>query len=83
MEAKMTNEMNPTDLELRTKARTFEEQNHTTEWKKMSRKAQDTRLTAKVKAARHLAENYIETGVPHFIAWPRAIREEILETESD
>jgi len=30
----MTDEMNPTDLELRTKARTFEEQNHTTEWKR-------------------------------------------------
>jgi hypothetical protein len=36
-----------------------------------------------VEAARHLAENYIETGMPDFIAWPRAIREEILETESD
>jgi hypothetical protein len=64
-------------------AKMTDEMNHTTEWKKMSRKAQDRRLTAKVKAARHLAENYIETGMPDFIAWPRAIREEILETESD
>jgi exonuclease I len=73
----------PTDLELRTKARTFEEQIHTAEWKRMSQKAQSERLTAKVQAAKNTAENYIATGMAPCMAWPRAIREEILERDSD
>jgi len=73
----------PTELELRTTARIFESQNRSATWKKMSRKEQDNLVKAKAASARRIAENYITTGMASCVAWPRAIREEILERDSD
>jgi len=50
---------------------------------KMSREEQDHLVIAKAAAARSTAEACIQTGMAPCVAWPRAIREEILERDSD
>ncbi len=40
-------------------------------------------ITLKAKAARRYAENLIYSGEPPEIAWNRAVRLEILESETD
>jgi hypothetical protein len=68
---------------LEQKARDFERQMHGKEWRKMSPAAQDARVEVKALAAKNIAEAYIQTGMAPCMAWPRAIREEILERDSD
>ena len=79
----ITDEMNPADWELRQQASDFEAANHMKEWCKMTPQARQDRVEAKAKGARTLAENLIASGVPDFVAWPRARRQEILESDSD
>ena len=64
-----------TDLEV--KALTF------LKGRKMSPKDKTDLAKLKAKAAKRYAENLIEQGTPDFVAWPMAIRSQILETESD
>jgi len=51
--------------------------------RKMSPKDRSDLAKLKAKAAKRYAENMIEQGTPDFVAWPMAIRSQILETESD
>ena len=79
----MTDEINPADWELRHQASDFEAANHTKGWRKMTPQARQDRVEAKAQSARTLAENLIASGVPDFVAWSRARRQEILESDSD
>ena len=49
----------------------------------MNQKELNELISLKAKAAKRYAENLIEQGTPDFVAWPMAIRSQILETESD
>jgi hypothetical protein len=71
------------DSQLKGLARTFEEQNRAATWRKMTPKEQDKIIKLKASMARRIAESYIKTGMASCVAWPRAIREEILERDSD
>ena len=49
----------------------------------MSAKDKKELAELKARAANRLARNLISPDYPDFVAWPRAIREEILEVHSD
>jgi hypothetical protein len=68
---------------LKQKARDFERQMHGKEWRKTKLADQEELVQLKATAAKNTAENYIQTGMAPCVAWPRAIREEILERDSD
>jgi len=57
----------------------FERQMHGKEWRKTKLADQEELVQLKATAAKNTAENYIQTGMAPCVAWPRAIREEILE----
>jgi len=66
---------------LETQAMTF--LNESKRYKKMSSKDKKELAEFKARAADRLARNLISPDYPDFVAWPRAIREEILEVHSD
>ncbi len=53
------------------------------DYKAMSKAEVNEWAVLKAKAARGYAESLMATGEPDFIAWNRAIRLEILESETD
>ena len=69
--------------DLESQALRFLRQNKKKEIKGMSKAEVNEWATLKANAARRLVENLMATGEPSFVAWPRAIRSEILESESD
>jgi len=73
--------MTYTLAELETKAMTF--LNESKHYKKMSANDQKELAELKTRTADRLARNLISPDYPDFMAWPRAIREEILEVHSD
>jgi len=73
--------MTYTLAQLETKAMTF--LNESKRYKKMSAKDKKELAKLKARAADRLARNLISPDTPDFVAWPRAIREEILEVPSD
>lgn len=73
--------MTYTLAELETKAMTF--LNESKRYKKMSAKDKKELAELKARAADRLARNLISPDYPDFVAWPMAIREEILEVCGD
>gem|GEM_PF-2550272 len=67
--------------QLETMAMTF--LNESKQYKKMSAKDKKELAQLKAEAAERLARNLISPDYPDFVAWPRVIREEILEVHSD
>jgi hypothetical protein len=57
--------------------------NESKRYKNMSAKDKKELAELKARAAERLARNLISPDYPDFVAWPRAIREEILEVHSD
>jgi hypothetical protein len=72
-----------TIAQLETKAHDFLKQNKAKEYKAMSQKDRNELAHLKAEAAKRYAENLMESGTPDFVAWPMAIRQEILGSESD
>ena len=70
-----------TMAELEAKAMTFLKQSK--RYKNMSTKDKKEPAELKARAPERLARNLISSDLPDFLAWPRAIREEILEVNSD
>jgi hypothetical protein len=58
-------------------------QNRAKEYRTMSPKDRSQTARLKARAATRYAENMIAGGTPDFVAWPMAIRSQILESESD
>jgi len=73
--------MTYTLAELETKAMTFLNENKKD--RKMSAKDKKELAELKARAADRFARNLISPDYPDFVAWPRAIREEILEVNRD
>jgi len=73
----------PSHSDLRSKAWAFLKSNKPGELKKMSKGKLDRYCEQKAKAAENLAKNLIATGEFPEVAWNLAIRQEILESESD
>jgi hypothetical protein len=73
--------MTYTLAQLETKAMTF--LNESKRYKKMSAKDKKELAELKARAADRLVKNLISPDYPDFVAWPRAIREEILEVHND
>jgi hypothetical protein len=57
--------------------------NESKKYRKMSAKDKKELAELKARAANRLARSLISPDYPDFVAWPRAIREEILEVHSD
>jgi hypothetical protein len=72
-----------TIADLEAQALKFQRENKPKEYRTMSQKDRKELANLKAKAAKRYAENLIESGTPDFVAWPMAIRSQILETESD
>lgn len=74
----------PSQEELEAKALYFVRTCKPKEHKRMKESAElEEYCQLKANAARRYAENLMTTGEPDFIAWNRAIRSEILESETD
>ena len=73
--------MTYTMAQLETKAMTF--LNESKRYKNMSATDKKELAELKARAADRLARNLISPDTPDFVAWPRAIREEILEVQGD
>jgi hypothetical protein len=69
--------------ELEVKALDFLKVKYGKKYRNMDQKEMKETALLKAKAAKRYAENLIEQGTPDFVAWPMAIRSQILETESD
>ena len=68
--------------ELEAKALNFLKRNKPKEYKALSPYGRLEYARLKANAAKRYAENLIASGEPDFVAWNRAIRLEILESES-
>ena len=70
--------------ELKAKAETFYKENRPAEYRKMKLlRTLDKACENKADAAKDFANSLIAGGVPASEAWNRAIRQEILESETD
>lgn len=73
----------PSHSDLRSKAWAFLKVNKPGELRKMSKAKLDRYCERKARAAENLVKNLIATGEFPEVAWNLAIRQEILESESD
>jgi hypothetical protein len=73
--------MTYTLVQLETKSMTF--LNESKRYKNMSVKDKKELAALKARAAERLAKNLISPDTSDFVAWPRAIREKVLEVHSD
>jgi hypothetical protein len=74
---------NPSQAELIAKAHNFLKNNRRKEYKRLSVEEREEWAQEKAKAARSYAENLIACGESDVVAWNRAIRLSILESDTD